>query len=83
VVIGGNISSTLLTLILVPVVYNFFDGGSSLVTSVLRRLLGTRKKEEDAEPAPTPAPPKPAPAPQPGAAAVTGQSAPQPGTDAA
>jgi hypothetical protein len=80
VVIGGNISSTVLTLILVPVVYNFFDAGSGLVASVLRRMLGTGKKEEAAEPAP---PPKPAPAPQPGAAAVTGQPTPQPDADAA
>jgi HAE1 family hydrophobic/amphiphilic exporter-1 len=80
VVIGGNISSTMLTLILVPVVYNFFDGGSSLVTSVLRRLLGAKKREEAAEPAPAP---KPAPAPQPGAAATTGHPAPQPDADAA
>jgi HAE1 family hydrophobic/amphiphilic exporter-1 len=82
-VIGGNISSTLLTLILVPVVYNFFDGGSSLVTSVLRRMLGARKKEGAAEPGPALVPPKPAPAPQPGAAAATGQPAPQPDADAA
>jgi HAE1 family hydrophobic/amphiphilic exporter-1 len=82
-VIGGNISSTLLTLILVPVVYNFFDGGSSLVASILRRVLGTGKKEEVAEPAPAPVPPKPAPAPQPGAAAATGRPAPQPDADAA
>jgi HAE1 family hydrophobic/amphiphilic exporter-1 len=83
VVIGGNISSTLLTLILVPVVYNFFDGGSSLVVSVLRRVLGTGKKEEAAEPAPAPVPPKPAPAPQPGAAAVAGRPTSQPDADAA
>ncbi len=82
-VIGGNISSTMLTLILVPVVYNFFDGGSSLLASVLRRMLGTGKKEEAAEPAPAPMPPKPAPAPQPGAAAVAGSPAPQPDADAA
>ncbi len=30
VVIGGNISSTLLTLILVPVIYNFFDALAGL-----------------------------------------------------
>lgn len=35
VVIGGNISSTLLTLILVPVVYNFFDWGGGLASTTL------------------------------------------------
>jgi HAE1 family hydrophobic/amphiphilic exporter-1 len=80
-VIGGNISSTMLTLILVPVVYNFFDAGSGLVASVLRRVLGTGKKEEGAEPAPAPVPP--APVPQPGAAATAGRPAPQPDADAA
>jgi HAE1 family hydrophobic/amphiphilic exporter-1 len=80
VVIGGNISSTLLTLILVPVVYNSFDAGSGLAASVLRRVLGTKRKEEAAEPAPAP---KPAPAPQPGAAIATGQPAPQTDADAA
>ncbi len=69
VVIGGNITSTLLTLILVPVVYNFFDGGSSLLSRVLRRLLGSEQpraeRGEDSTPAPAP---KPAPQPQPGAA---------------
>jgi HAE1 family hydrophobic/amphiphilic exporter-1 len=37
VVIGGNISSTLLTLILVPVIYNFFDAVSGLVKRAVRR----------------------------------------------
>jgi HAE1 family hydrophobic/amphiphilic exporter-1 len=50
VVIGGNITSTALTLILVPVVYSFFDGGSSLVSRLLRRLLGS-----DPTPHPSPA----------------------------
>lgn len=42
VVIGGNISSTLLSLILVPVVYNFFDWGGDLVGDGVRRLFGKR-----------------------------------------
>jgi HAE1 family hydrophobic/amphiphilic exporter-1 len=67
VVIGGNITSTLLTLILVPVVYNFFDGGSSLVASVLRRLLGGETGQDEAGVDRAPAP-RPAPQPQPGAA---------------
>jgi HAE1 family hydrophobic/amphiphilic exporter-1 len=37
VVIGGNISSTLLTLILVPVIYNFFDALSRLFKRPARR----------------------------------------------
>jgi HAE1 family hydrophobic/amphiphilic exporter-1 len=78
VVIGGNITSTVLTLILVPVVYNFLDGGSSLVTRLVRRLLGTEKADGEI---PEPAPPRPAP--QPGAAASLGSPAPQPGSDAA
>lgn len=86
VVIGGNITSTLLTLILVPVVYNFFDGGSSLLSRVLRRLLGSEQpgaeRGEDSTPAPAP---KPAPQPQPGAAVSLRRkpSAPQPDPDAA
>jgi HAE1 family hydrophobic/amphiphilic exporter-1 len=63
-VIGGNISSTLLTLILVPVVYNFFDGGSARVSAFLRRLLGTGE-EEAVEQRPVPVPPKPVPQPGP------------------
>jgi HAE1 family hydrophobic/amphiphilic exporter-1 len=73
VVIGGNITSTLLTLILVPVVYNFFDGGSSLVSSVLRRLLGGETGQDEAGEARAPAP-KPAPQPQPGAAMAPSSS---------
>lgn len=91
VVIGGNITSTLLTLILVPVVYNFFDGGSALVARVLRRLLGGETGQDEAGEDRAPAP-KPAPQPQPGAAvapshpqASSGErpSAPQPSPDAA
>ncbi len=43
VVIGGSVSSTLLTLILVPVVYNFFDFGSGALSGLLRRVLGLKK----------------------------------------
>jgi HAE1 family hydrophobic/amphiphilic exporter-1 len=74
VVIGGSISSTLLTLILVPVVYNFFDGGSSLVSRLFRRVFGSEPQEDmppDSAPEPEDAPkpaPSPQPAPQPGSA---------------
>ena len=37
-VLGGVISSTLLTLVLIPVVYTFFDGLPRPVTWLLRRL---------------------------------------------
>ncbi len=53
VVIGGNISSTLLSLILVPVVYNFFDWSGNLVTGSVRRIFGKRPKRSAAgKPAP-------------------------------
>jgi HAE1 family hydrophobic/amphiphilic exporter-1 len=48
VVIGGNISSTLLTLILVPVVYNFFDWGSGLLGRIGNTIMGTGPVEEEA-----------------------------------
>jgi len=82
VIIGGNITSTLLTLILVPVIYNFFDGGSGLVSRTLRRILGSgpSRDEADKDKAPTP---KPAPQPQPGAAASLAASARHPDPDAA
>jgi HAE1 family hydrophobic/amphiphilic exporter-1 len=50
VVIGGNISSTLLTLILVPVIYNFFDAASELVKRVIRRPSVEPKGEPVANP---------------------------------
>lgn len=81
VVIGGTISSTMLTLILVPVVYNFLDGGSSLLTRLVRRLLGSEEPQGEGE-TPEPTHP-PRPVPQPGAAASLGSPAPQPGSDAA
>ncbi len=42
VVIGGITSSTLLTLILVPVVYNFFDWISELFAGIFRAIFGGR-----------------------------------------
>lgn len=82
VVIGGSISSTLLTLILVPVVYNFFDWGGGLVSRAISAILGTgRPDEAEEKPAPEqPAPPRPAP--QPGSA-IALNPAPEPGPDAA
>jgi HAE1 family hydrophobic/amphiphilic exporter-1 len=82
VIIGGNITSTLLTLILVPVVYNFFDGGSGLVSGWLRKLFGSGPRPDEAEEDKAPAP-KPTPQPQPGPAASLASSAPQPDPDAA
>ncbi len=46
VVMGGLTSSTLLTLILVPVVYNFFDWGSGLATQITHRVLGSGDEPE-------------------------------------
>jgi HAE1 family hydrophobic/amphiphilic exporter-1 len=82
VIIGGNITSTLLTLILVPVVYNFFDGGSDLISRTLRRILGGGPSPDEVGEDEVPAP-QPAPQPQPGAAASLGSPAPQPDPDAA
>jgi hypothetical protein len=74
VVIGGNISSTLLTLIIVPVVYTFLDGAGGLTTRSARKLFGLRNPympwvEEEKERAPEqePSPPR-RPAPQSGSA---------------
>jgi HAE1 family hydrophobic/amphiphilic exporter-1 len=83
VIIGGNITSTLLTLILVPVVYNFFDGGSSLVSKLLRRIFGSEGQAEADEGQTPELDPRPKPAPQPGAAATLSPPAPQPDPDAA
>jgi hypothetical protein len=72
VVIGGNISSTLLTLIIVPVVYTFLDGTGGLTTRLFRSIFGGRAPDEtsaedkeraperEREPGPTP-PRRPAP----------------------
>jgi HAE1 family hydrophobic/amphiphilic exporter-1 len=43
VVIGGNVTSTLLTLIVVPVVYNILD----VLTNFLGRLVGKKPGDED------------------------------------
>jgi HAE1 family hydrophobic/amphiphilic exporter-1 len=53
VVIGGVISSTLLTLVLVPVVYNFFDWSSGAVIGGYRWLFGMRDPDDD-QPVETP-----------------------------
>ena len=49
VVIGGNITSTMLTLILVPVVYTFLDGGSNLATRIMRRMVGSDRRADEPE----------------------------------
>lgn len=89
VVIGGSISSTLLTLVLVPVVYNFFDGGGSLAVRFIRTIFGLAEPKEEIgaeegapERGPAPTPPS-RPAPQPGSAISLKPSRPQPGSDAA
>jgi HAE1 family hydrophobic/amphiphilic exporter-1 len=74
-VIGGNITSTLLTLILVPVVYNFFDWGSGFVKRIVGFILGTGSDE--------PAIAQPLPAPQSGAAVSLNPPAGQPGAESA
>lgn len=56
VVIGGNISSTLLTLILVPVMYNFLDWGGGLVGQTLRSFFNIEQDEEEAQSGSTAAP---------------------------
>lgn len=70
VVIGGNISSTLLTLIIVPVVYTFLDGTGGFTTRTVRRIFGMRQpsqtplaeeQERTPQSEPTPAPRRPAP----------------------
>jgi hypothetical protein len=88
VVIGGTISSTLLTLILVPVIYNFFDWGGGLASRGFNAIFGTGKSEEaqkkEEEKAPEqPAPTPPRPAPQPGSAISLNPATPKPDPDAA
>jgi HAE1 family hydrophobic/amphiphilic exporter-1 len=87
VVIGGSISSTLLTLILVPVVYNFFDWGGGLVTRAFRAILGMGEPDEEpplvVDKKPESFPPAPRPAPQPGSAISLKSSSPEPDPDAA
>jgi HAE1 family hydrophobic/amphiphilic exporter-1 len=76
-VVGGNITSTLLTLILVPVIYNFFDRGSGIVKRVMGFVLGT-----GSDTTPVAAHP-PVPQPQPGAAVSLNPPAGQPGPESA
>jgi HAE1 family hydrophobic/amphiphilic exporter-1 len=92
VVIGGNISSTLLTLIIVPVVYTFLDGAGGLSTRTARKLFGLHNPympwvEEEGERAPerepTSAPRRPAPQPQSGSAISLNPAKPEPDPDAA
>ncbi|MCB0209769.1 MAG: efflux RND transporter permease subunit [Anaerolineae bacterium] len=47
VVVGGITSSTVLTLILVPVVYNFFDWGSGLISRIVGAVLGTSSPSQE------------------------------------
>jgi HAE1 family hydrophobic/amphiphilic exporter-1 len=61
VVIGGSISSTLLTLVLVPVVYNFFDWTGGAVSGAFRRLFGVKKTSREMPPGLTDQPQSPAP----------------------
>ncbi|RMF04461.1 MAG: efflux RND transporter permease subunit [Chloroflexi bacterium] len=70
VVIGGSISSTLLTLILVPVVYNFFDSLGGGTTRFFRWLFGIKKAEHELprQPWEKPWQDKPSAAPQTGSA---------------
>lgn len=83
VVIGGNISSTMLTLILVPVVYSFLDGAGGLTTRLFKNVFGLRDRGrlvEEGEPVP---PRRPAPSPQSGTAISLNPPKPEPGPDAA
>jgi hypothetical protein len=88
VVIGGNISSTLLTLIIVPVVYTFLDGTGGLTTRTARKLFGLRnpylplpEEEKESTPEREPSPPR-RPAPQPGSIISLNPPAQEPGPDA-
>jgi hypothetical protein len=60
VVIGGNITSTLLSLILVPVAFNLLEGLSGSLGRVIRWATGSAAPE-----APEILPESPAPAPSP------------------
>jgi HAE1 family hydrophobic/amphiphilic exporter-1 len=85
VVIGGTISSTLLTLVLVPVVYNFLDWGGGLFSQAINAIFGTKRRDEkSAEQAPETGPaPAPRPAPQAGSAISFNPTGPKPDSDAA
>jgi HAE1 family hydrophobic/amphiphilic exporter-1 len=52
VVIGGTISSTLLTLVLVPVVYNFLDWSGGFTTRLFKTIIGADTGDTEAAPAP-------------------------------
>ncbi len=85
VVIGGNISSTMLTLILVPVVYTFLDATGGFVTRNVRKIFGIRSSgvEPDWGDEPAEMPPIHRPAPQASASINLNPPAPEPGADAA
>ncbi len=96
VVIGGTVSSTLLTLILVPVIYNFFDWGGGLAARTFSTILGTgapmkeqeevqekEKGQEKEKPDRGREPTPPRPAPQPGSAISLNPQAANPDPDAA
>lgn len=79
VVIGGNISSTMLTLIIVPVIYTFLDGMGGMTTRFIHWVWGSKKEEEQpVQPEPESAPPRPAP--QPGTAISLNPPSPEPDT---
>jgi HAE1 family hydrophobic/amphiphilic exporter-1 len=65
VLIGGNISSTLLTLVLVPVMYYFFEWLGQTFGSLYRRVMGSDTPQEESTI--HQGPQGPASAPQPGA----------------
>jgi HAE1 family hydrophobic/amphiphilic exporter-1 len=86
VVIGGSVSSTALTLILVPVIYNFFDWGGGKVTSLFKSLFGLHGLDEQPPLVVDGVPDKPRhphPQPQPGVAATMNPTSPNPEPDAA
>jgi len=56
VVIGGTVSSTLLTLVLVPVVYNFFDWGGGFTTRLVRNIIGAEPAADEPGPTTEPVP---------------------------
>jgi HAE1 family hydrophobic/amphiphilic exporter-1 len=79
VVIGGNISSTMLTLIIVPVVYTFLDSMGGMTNRVIKWLGGPEQKEEPPkQPEPEAAPAPPRPASQPGTAISLNPPNPEP-----
>ncbi len=91
VVIGGVTSSTLLTLILVPVIYNFFDWGGGMTSLAFRNLFGLPDPSDQpplvVDGVPDAVPPKPRPSssphPQPGSAISVNPSSPGPEPDTA